>query len=72
MWRVWTGKETVLANARERKTRISETGMLVMSMFCFQEKLVALPDEVLQNNVIYVWVERNILLMENTLTCCGR
>lgn len=31
-----------------------------MSMFCFQEKLVALPDEMLQNNVIYVWLERNV------------
>lgn len=60
MWRVWTGKEKVLANARERKTRISKTSMLAMSMLCFQEKLVALPDEILQNNVIYVWIERNI------------
>lgn len=60
MWRIWTGKEKVLANARERKTRISKTSMLAMSMLCFQEKLVALPDEILQNNVIYVWIERNI------------
>lgn len=57
---MWTGKEKVLANARETKTRISKTSILAMSMLCFQEKLVALPDEILQNNGIYFWIERNI------------
>lgn len=42
----------------ERKAEISKSTLLAMSMFFLQEKGIVLPDEMSQNNLIYVWVGR--------------